>query len=272
MNSIRRLFAVTLAAALLAPAGAAFAAQKDLVLVAGATGRVGVHIVRQLVAQDYEVRALVRDAAAAKAELPAGVDIVAADVRDPATIAPAMKGVTHVISSIGAGGVKPVPGNGPEEVDYQGNVNLVKAAQAQKVKHFVLVSSGATSKAENFPVPFMRPILAFKFKSEEFLRNSGVPYTVVKPGGLVDEPGGRTEIQLFQGDVNTMGRIPREDVATVCVAALGDEQAMGKTFEVMGGKGAVSDAWKSFATLESDAAMAAASATASATASADSKP
>lgn len=257
MNTVRRLMAATLAAAVLAPAGASFAAEKELVLVAGATGRVGVHIVRQLVAADYPVRALVRDAAAAKAELPEGVEIIAADVRDPATLSAPMQGAVYVISSIGAGGVKPVPGNGPEEVDYQGNVNLTKAAQAANVKHFVLVSSGATSKAENFPVPFMRPILAFKFRSEEFLRHSGMPYTVVKPGGLTDEEGGRNAIDLFQGDVNTMGRIPRVDVATVCVAALGNEQAMGKTFEVMGGKGPVSADWQArFAALKPDAAAA----------------
>ena len=106
-------------------AAAQAAPKDDLVAVVGATGRTGVPVVEQLVARGYKVRALVRDAAAAKAKLPAGVEVVVADVRDPNTLAPALKGAKYVISTIGAGGgPKADPTNGAREIDHLGVANL----------------------------------------------------------------------------------------------------------------------------------------------------
>lgn len=252
IDTLRRVTLLGIAATVCAMGSASAMAKGELVLVAGATGKTGKLVVEQLVAADYKVRALARDVDAAKAALPARVDIVKSDVKDPATLDAPMKGVKYVISAIGAGGMKPEPGNGPQEVDLQGNVNLVKAAQKAKVKQFVVVSSAATSKAAEFPVPFMKPILAAKFESEEFLRKSGVPYTVVKPGGLLDKAGGEKIIEFSQGD-NTRSTISRADVAAVCVASLGRKTAIGKTFEIVNGAGAgPTDLDKAFAALASD--------------------
>jgi uncharacterized protein YbjT (DUF2867 family) len=228
-------------------------AKGELVLVAGATGRTGKPAVEQLMARGFRVRAMVRDAAKAKDQFPKGVQIVVADVTDPASLKPAMKGVKFVVSTIGAGGgPNPTPGNTPEEIDNKGVANLAAAAAKARVRHFVLVSSMATSRHADYPVPFMRPILAAKFKGETALRESGVPYTVVRPGGLIDEPGGKLAVSFTQGDQGT-GRIPRADVATVCIEALGRKSAMGKTFEIVSGKGAWPNDWaKEFAALAAD--------------------
>jgi len=227
-------------------------AAKDVVVVAGATGRTGVHLVRELLAKGYEVRALVRDADKARTELPAGVQLFVGDVREPATLVAPMKGARYVISAIGAGGMKPEPGNGPQEVDFKGNVNLANAAKKAKVRQFVLVSSGATSKAETYPLAFMRPVLEAKFQSEEHLRKGRLPYTIVKPGGLIDEDGGKVGVSMSQGDTQ-VGRIPRADVATVAIAALGRRSALGKTFEVISGSEPPRDDWeKRFAALAPD--------------------
>jgi uncharacterized protein YbjT (DUF2867 family) len=235
MKRIAGFLAMVVSAALGAVPGKADASG-ETVLVAGATGRTGKHVVEQLLTRDYRVRALVRDAAKARAELPSGVEIVTADVRDPKTLEAPMKGAMYVISAIGASGRGGDPANGPRQVDFEGVRNLAQTANAAGVKHLVLVSSAATSKAATYPVEFMRPILAAKFEGEQALRGSGVPYTVVKPGGLLDEPGGAKEVSFAQGD-ETPGRIPRADVAAVCVAVLGRESAMGKTFEIFSGAG-----------------------------------
>jgi uncharacterized protein YbjT (DUF2867 family) len=229
-------------------------AKGETVLVAGATGRTGKHVVEQLTARGYKVRAMVRDAAKSKDAFGKGVAVVVGDVRDPASLKAALKGVKFVVSSIGAGGgPNPEAGNGPEEIDNLGVANLAAAAKAAKIKHLVLVSSAATSRHADYPVPFMRPILAAKFKGETALRGSGVPYTIVRPGGLIDEPGGKAAVQFMQGD-KSIGRIPRADVATVCVEALGKKAAMGKTFEVVSGKDLWPNNWaKEFATLVADA-------------------
>lgn len=228
------------------------AASGDLVLVVGATGRTGTYAVEQLVDRGYRVRALVRNPDKARAALPAGVDVVVGDVRDPATLDPAMQDVKYVISAIGGGARNAVAGNGPEEVDHLGNVHLVDAALRAGVAQFVLVSSGSVTHAADYPVPFMRPVLAAKLKSEDHLRASGLPYTIARPGALIDEPTGPSRIVLRQGD-GPPGRLSRVEVARICVAALGSAAATGKTFEAAAEAGeAAGDLEALFAALQPD--------------------
>ncbi|MGE0583396.1 MAG: SDR family oxidoreductase [Steroidobacteraceae bacterium] len=225
----------------------------ELVLVVGATGRTGVHVVEQLVTRGRRVRAFVRSADKARATLPAGVEIAVGDVRDPATIAPAMRGVTHVVSAIGGGARNAAVGNGPADVDRDGNIHLVEAAQRAGVAHFVLVSSGGIEQADTYPAEFMRPVLAAKRDSEQYLRTSGLPYTIVRPGGLGGEPRAHTRIVLRQEPGAPFGRVSREEVAQVCIAALGSAAARGKTFEVLAEDGdPVADLEPLFAALRAD--------------------
>lgn len=247
------VLAVLLTACAAGPSGHSGAQANDLVLVAGATGRTGERVVKQLLAKHYRVRALVRNAAKAKAELPDGVETVVADVRDPATLRPAMVGVTYVISAIGAGGMKPVPGNGAQEVDNLGNANLAAAAKAVRVAQFVLISSMSTSDAANYPMAFMRPILVAKLQGENAVRASGVPYTIVKPGGLLDDAGGKNAVTFEPGDAPGMGRITRNDLATVCVEALGRRSAWNKSVSVVGGTAPAPNNWEhDFAAIKAD--------------------
>lgn len=207
------------------------------VLVLGATGRTGRLVVEALQAEGRPVRVFVRDAATAG--FGTGVEIVTGDVRDAATLAPAMAGVAAVISALGSG--EPSGPNGPEAVDSQGVRNVAEAAAAAGVGHVVLVSSmGATQ--EDHPLNRMfGNVLRYKLAGENALRASGVPYTIVRPGGLLDEPGGRGRIVFLQGDPPMQGAIPRADVARVCVAAIGSAAAFNRTFEIVSEPGAPRD-------------------------------
>jgi uncharacterized protein YbjT (DUF2867 family) len=94
--------------------------------------------------------------------------------------------------------------------------------------------------------------LKWKAKGEAHLRASGVPYTIVRPGGLVDEPGGQTGLDFQQGDEGS-GRIARADVAAVMIAALDRPAALRKTFEVVSDQDAPVDAWRNgFSALKPD--------------------
>lgn len=73
-------------------------------------------------------------------------------------------------------------------------------------------------------------ILTFKLKGEDLIRESGIPYTIVRPCALTEEPAG-ADLMFDQGD-NITGKISREEVARICVAALASPDAVGKTFEV----------------------------------------
>lgn len=73
-------------------------------------------------------------------------------------------------------------------------------------------------------------ILTYKLKGEDLIRESGIPYTIVRPCALTEEPAG-ADLIFDQGD-NITGKISREEVAQICVAALESPYATGKTFEV----------------------------------------
>ncbi|XP_044481342.1 protein HIGH CHLOROPHYLL FLUORESCENCE PHENOTYPE 173, chloroplastic-like isoform X1 [Mangifera indica] len=73
-------------------------------------------------------------------------------------------------------------------------------------------------------------ILTFKLKGEDLIRESGIPYTIVRPCALTEEPAG-ADLIFDQGD-DIMGKISREEIARICIAALDSPFACDKTFEV----------------------------------------
>ncbi|MDH3978602.1 MAG: SDR family oxidoreductase [Gammaproteobacteria bacterium] len=222
-----------------------------VVLVAGATGGTGREVVKDLLANGYEVRAFVRNAETAREKLGDDVEYIEGDVRDRASIDAALPGVDAIISAIGAG--RGNPDNGPEFVDYGGVKNLAEAAAGTNIKQLVLVSSMGVTHEDHFLNKMFDNVLIWKLKGEDALRASGVPYTVVRPGGLVNKAGGEKVVVFAQGDEDG-GAIPRADVARVCVAALGSEAAMDKTFEINSGKGpAQTDFESDFSALAADA-------------------
>jgi uncharacterized protein YbjT (DUF2867 family) len=213
----------------------------ELVLVAGASGRTGQQIVRELRATGFRVRALVRDAEAASAVLGAeGIEYAVGDVRQRATLDSAMQGVRYAISAIGA--VPKEAGNSPEFVDYEGVRNLAEAAAAAKVDQLVVISSAGVTQKDHVLNRVFDNVLIWKGKGEEAVRASGVPYTIVRPGGLTDQPGGESGVRLEQGDKGT-GVISRGDLARVCVAALTSAAARNRTFEVYGAQTPPENNW-----------------------------
>lgn len=210
-------------------AGSAQAMAADLVLVAGATGGTGQQVVRELNAAGYRVRALVRDPAGARDVLGDGVEYATGDVRDRATLDAALKGVRYAISAIGA--TRKDPANGPEFVDFQGVRNLAEAAAAARLDQMVIVSSAGVTREDHPLNKMFDNVLIWKGRGEDAVRASGVPYTIVRPGGLTGKPGSQSGVRLEQGDKGT-GFIPRADVARVCVAALKSPAARNRTFEL----------------------------------------
>ncbi len=217
----------------------------DSVLVVGATGETGRLIVAGLLREGYRVRAFTRNASKAKRLLGDDVEIATGDVKDAASVTGAVHGMDAVISAVGARGA--TGPDRPEKVDYEGVKHLADAAAAENIKHFVLVSSmGVTHKDDPLNRMFGN-VLIWKARGEQALRDSGVPYTIVRPGGLVNEPGGRSQIVAIQGDPE-MDRvyIGRADLATVCIEALKHPESRFKTLEVYRVKGKPVTDWKAF--------------------------
>lgn len=201
------------------------------VLVAGASRGVGLAVVQQLRAQGLEVVGLLRSAAA-QAELAAlGVEVVMADVLDaPATEqAVAQSHVDAVISTVG--GVS----EGGDRSDYVGNRNLIDAAVKAGVKRFILVSSigsGDSVGALSAQVlAALKPALMEKEKAEAHLVQSGLSYTVVRPGGLKSEPA--TGNAVLTKDVRVSGMVHRADVAALVCRCLASERSLGQVLSAV---------------------------------------
>ncbi|MBW4493619.1 MAG: NAD(P)H-binding protein [Oscillatoria princeps RMCB-10] len=197
--------------------------------VAGATGETGRRIVRELVKREIPVRALVRNLETGRAILPKEAELVTGDVLNLESLSAAIGDSTVLLCATGA---RPsFDPTGPYQVDFEGTKNLVDVAKAKGVEHFVLVSSLCVSQLFH-PLNLFWLILLWKKQAEEYLQKSGLTYTIVRPGGLLNED---TDEPVVMSGADTLfdGRIPRTKVALVSVEALSQPAAGNKIVEVI---------------------------------------
>jgi len=149
------------------------------VLVTGAAGYIGNQIVKKLVTLGHPVRALVRRSAKAQLrlrEVAASIEIVEGDVTAPASLPPVMEDVSAVIHLVAIAMEK--RGQTYEEVNFQGTVNVLDAAQAAGVKRFINMSqNGARS---DLPYRF----LASKGRAQEYVAASTLQWTALRPSAI----------------------------------------------------------------------------------------
>lgn len=197
--------------------------------VAGATGQTGRHIVAELVKRNIPVKALVRNVEMAKQILPPEVELVQGNVLFANTLEEAIADCDVLVCATGA---KPsLNALEPYLVDYIGTKNLVNAAKAKNIKHFAIVSSLCVSKLFH-PLNLFWLVLFWKKQAERYLQDSGLTYTIVRPGGLLnrEKEGG---LVLSGADTLFEGSIPRTKVAEVTVEALFADAAKNKLVEIV---------------------------------------
>ena len=222
---------------------AAWSADKPVVLVAGATGQTGTHIVRILNEKGFAVRGLLRYGDKPDSKSVTAADWIEGDVREPQSLKPAFKGAVYAISAIGSR-EKDGPNNF-ENVDWLGNRNLIDAAKAAGVKRFVLMTSGSAGTGDwNDPqVQRFGAGRLWKGKAEAHLRASGLPYTIIGPGGLRDYAGGEKGIVLRPRNQYSVSVISRADVAAVMVECLTNAACTSKTITTVNSDQAKPSDW-----------------------------
>jgi NADH dehydrogenase len=209
-----------------------------MILVAGATGSLGGRITRALVARGAPVRALARPGSDTAALRNAGADIANGDVKDPASLARACDGADALITTVS---MSRRNDDTVEHVDLRGNRNLVEAAEAAGVRHFIFVSTvGAT---EDSPVPVFRA----KAATENRLRASTMTHTILAPNAFMDvwfpmfiemPAFSMQPITLVGESRRRHAFVAEQDVAAFAVAALDNPAARNATI-VIGGPQAV---------------------------------
>ena len=216
--------------------------QGKTILLAGATGKNGHHVLEQLHALGLDVRAMSRDVEDAKEEFGAQYNWVEADVTKPETLAGAMENVDIVVSAVAT--AMPFGGNRSEKVDYEGTVNLSRAAKAAGATRFVIITSSSSGVKDHFLNTIGGNVLIWKGKAEQVLVDSGLEYVVVGPAGIDDSPGGEQAIALIPRSEYQRGMvIGRDDLATVVIAAAGHPDATNRVFTATNKEGPASDAW-----------------------------
>ena len=140
------------------------------VLVTGATGKQGGHLVRELLSRGHSVRALTRkpESAAATALAEEGVTIVAGNFDDEGSLERAARGVDAVFAMS-------TPFEGGSKTETLEGINVVRAASRVRVKHFVYSSVAGADRASGIPH------FDSKFEVEKEIRRSGLPFTIVAP-------------------------------------------------------------------------------------------
>jgi uncharacterized protein YbjT (DUF2867 family) len=206
------------------------------VVVAGGHGKVALRLLRLLAARGDRARGLIRNPDHAADLEEAGAEPVLCDMEAEEDLAPFVDESDAVVFAAGAG-----PGSGPERkktVDLGAAVKLMDAAERQGIARYVMVSAIGAGDPESAS-PQMRPYQEAKAEADKRLQRSGLAWTIVRPGGLTDDPGtGR----IRAGHDIGSGSIPRDDVAATIAAVLAAPNTIGVTFDVLEGDLPIADA------------------------------
>jgi uncharacterized protein YbjT (DUF2867 family) len=189
-----------------------------MILVTGGTGNVGGELVRALAATGEEPRALARENAAAG--LPAGVEAVPGDLNRPETLSAALTG---------ARGLFLLPG-------YRDMPGVLAEADRAGVEHVVLLSSGAAADGDT-----SNAVSRYMIESEDAVRESGVPWTILRSSGFMSNALRDWLPQLQAGDVVRapfadvqIAVIDPLDIAAVATEALTDRTHTGQVYRLTG--------------------------------------
>jgi uncharacterized protein YbjT (DUF2867 family) len=209
------------------------------VAVAGGHGKIGLRLLRLLAERGDRARGLIRNAdqgpdLEAVGAMPVGADL---ENLDPDAVARSIAGVDAVVFAAGAG-----PGSGPARkrtVDYGAAAKLIEACKLNGISRYLIVSAmGVRDPAARGEE--MRPYYEAKLQADTELADSGLDYTIVRPGGLTDDEG--TGMIDAAERLERSGRIPRDDVAATLLACLDDPGTVGKGFDLLSGETPIADA------------------------------
>jgi uncharacterized protein YbjT (DUF2867 family) len=213
-----------------------------MILITGATGYIGRHLVSRLVAQGERPRCLVRNIKRASSILPAGtLEFVQGDTTSPASLETAVQGVDTIVhAAFITADHKQSAGNRYQETNVQGTANLVEAAKKAGVKRIIVIS-GLGTKPDK-PGSYMQG----RYLAEKVVKESGLDWTIIQPSvlfgkdapfikGLTDLIRTSPVVPLIGGGKIMFQPIYVEDVVAVIIKVLQEpERAKNKTYTIGG--------------------------------------
>lgn len=210
------------------------------VFLIGANGQIGQRLTG-LFQKDgtHTLRAMVRKEEQKEALQAAGIEAVLADLEGSAEdIAKAAEGCDAVVFTAGSGG-----STGHDKtllIDLDGAAKAVEAAKKAGIKRFIMVSALQAHNRANWNES-LKPYYVAKHYADKILEASGLTYTIIRPGGLLNDPG--TGNIKAAADLER-GSISRDDVANTVIASLDEPNTYEKAFDLTAGSTPVREALK----------------------------
>ncbi|MEV0800854.1 SDR family oxidoreductase [Kribbella sp. NPDC050281] len=210
------------------------------VVIAGGHGQIALRLTRLLADDGHEVVGLVRNPDHEADLTAAGGQAAVLDLEqaDTAAVAGVLSGADVAIFAAGAG---PGSGNARKDTVDRGAAALFADAseQAGVRRHIQVGSMGADQAPSLTDDETFTVYLRAKWAAEEDLRSRDLDWTVLRPGGLTNDPGTG---QVLLADKTGNGRISRDDVALVLAGLCDTPASIGRTLELVAGDTPVAEA------------------------------
>jgi nucleoside-diphosphate-sugar epimerase len=211
------------------------------VLIAGGHGQIALRLTRILAEREDTVVGIVRNSDHVDDVRAAGGDAVVLDLERATVeeVAAVLAGADAVVFAAGAG-----PGSGvarKDTVDRAASVLLADAAEAAEVRRYLQISAMGLDRADD---PSMDEVFAVYLRAKDaadrdVMARPGLDWTILRPGGLTDDPGtGRVTL----GEHVDRGSVTRDDVAAVLRGLLDRPATAGRVYELVGGDTPIEEA------------------------------
>ena len=192
-------------------------------------GKTGYRISEEAVKKGYKVRQIIRKNSKISEGLES-LETIRVSLDNKKELDKALKGIDALVIATGARAS--IDLTGPAKVDALGVYRQLQSCKRVGIKRVILVSSLCTGKLFH-PLNLFGLILIWKKLGENFLINSNLEWTIIRPGGLKENEDIKSEnINYSKEDTQINGSIPRRLVAQCCIDSLKNKESINKLIEV----------------------------------------
>ena len=199
------------------------------IAITGASGKTGLRIAEEAVKKGFKVRQIIRENSKV-AEGLEKLETIRVSLDNKKELDKSLENIDTLVIATGARASLDL--TGPAKVDALGVYRQLQSCKRVGIKRVILVSSLCTGKIFH-PLNLFGLILIWKKIGENFIRNSSLDWTIIRPGGLKESEDIKLErIEYSKEDTQIKGSIPRRLVAKCCIDSLKNKESINKIIEV----------------------------------------